>query len=65
MEDKEVFEKLYSIVNPWSVFRVAFNNNGNSVDVFLEHDEGCRWHCPVYNGIWAITTVIEYFNKLV
>ena len=47
MEDKEVFENLYSIIKPWFVSRVVLNSEEKTVDVFLEHGDECRWHCPV------------------
>ena len=42
-----MFEDLYSIIRPWFVSKVLFNGDEKSVSIFLEHEDGCRWHCPV------------------
>lgn len=32
---------------PWKVARVTLGVKGHRVDVYLEHDEGLLWSCPL------------------
>jgi transposase len=47
MEDKELYQKLLGIKQPWSVSDVALKVAEGKVTVTLKHIEGVKFSCPI------------------
>ena len=55
MEDTRIFfEKLLGIKNPWHITKVTQNQSQNRVDLYIEHDKGIRFPCPICEKFCSI-----------
>jgi transposase len=51
MQDRQVFEQILAITNPWFVADVELALQDDEVRVSLEHRGDCQWHCPECNEV--------------
>lgn len=48
------FESILGIKPPWHVTKVTHDNDGGRVDLYVEHEKGIRFPCPVCNQFCSI-----------
>jgi len=46
MRDVELYRHLLGLEEPWTVWSVELNVQGQRLDVWAGHAEGVRWPCP-------------------
>lgn len=46
MQDRQLYERILGITDPWFVERVELKLEQGEVHVYLGHEEGTRWKCP-------------------
>ena len=46
MRDVELYRQLLGLEEPWTVWSVELNVQGQRVDVWAGRAEGVRWPCP-------------------
>lgn len=46
MRDRELYQKVLGLSEPWSVSRVELKLAERRVDVWVEHRLGVKWQCP-------------------
>ncbi|HOD59021.1 MAG TPA: transposase family protein, partial [Rectinema sp.] len=54
MEDKELYEKLLGVKEPWDVIDVTVDMQKGCVAVKLGHPKGTKFPCPVCGELCAI-----------
>lgn len=54
MQDKDLYEYILGIKEPWSVKRIELDVKMKRVNVWVEHKAGLRWHCPECQGSFTI-----------
>ncbi|GAB1456024.1 ISL3-like element ISEc53 family transposase [Spirochaetota bacterium] len=54
MEDRELYQKLLGISQPWNVKNVELNASEGKVTVTLDHDKGTKFKCPECNNESAV-----------
>ena len=59
MEDKELCEHTYSVNRPWFVSKVSLSDREKRVDIFLSHEDGVRWLCPLCENLFAVSDHIR------
>ena len=55
MDDREICEHLYKVKRPWFVSRVSVSDEGKRVDMYLEHEKGVRWPCPLCENLLSVS----------
>lgn len=48
------FENILGIKRPWHITKVTHDKSKNRVDLYIEHDKGIRFPCPVCNEFRSI-----------
>jgi len=48
------FESIIGIKPPWHIVKVTHDNQNYRVDLYVEHDKGIRFPCPVCKGFCSI-----------
>ncbi|MBN1131334.1 MAG: ISL3 family transposase [Chitinispirillaceae bacterium] len=48
------FESILGIKRPWYITQVTHSNDNNRVDLYVEHDKGIRFPCPVCEEFCSI-----------
>ena len=46
MQDKELYEHILGIKEPWSVNRIELDLKRKRVNIWVEHKTGLKWLCP-------------------
>jgi transposase len=46
MQDKQLYEQILGLEEPWRVERVELDAEAQRVDVVVTHEDGVRWSCP-------------------
>ena len=59
MDDRKLVEDLYSITRPWFVSRITLSPDNLRLDAYPEHEENCRWQCPVCSKEYCISDHVE------
>jgi transposase len=47
MRDRELYQRILGLVEPWFVDRVELNTAEQRVDIWVEHRPDAEWCCPV------------------
>jgi transposase len=48
------FEQILGIKRPWYVTNVTRDNKNSRIDVYVDHEKGIKFPCPVCNGFHSI-----------
>lgn len=59
MDDRKPVEDLYSITRPWFVSRITLSPDNLKLDAYLDHEENCRWQCPVCSKEYCISDHVK------
>ena len=59
MDDRKLVEDLYSITKPWFVSRITLSPDNLRLDAYLDHEENCRWQCPVCSKEYCISDHVK------
>jgi len=54
MDDRELYQQILGVNEPWRVARVELARAAGEVRVYLEHDEETRWPCPECGAACAL-----------
>lgn len=63
MNDKTFYTKLLGIHDPWYITDVSLDMDNNRVNVYIEHNKGIRFPCPVckkFCGVYDHTEEREF-----
>jgi len=46
MQDRELYQQILGLKEPWTVSQVSLSLQQEQVDVFVEHPAGTKFCCP-------------------
>jgi transposase len=59
MDDRELCEHTYSVRKPWFVTHVSVSDSERRVDIYLSHEKGVRWPCPVCEKLLSVSDHVK------
>ena len=59
MDDREICEHLYDVKRPWFVSRVSVSDEGKRVDMYMEHEKGVKWPCPLCEKLLSVSDHVK------